>query len=195
MGWRGVKRFTIASPQTIPAGFELRYFELEPGGYSSLEKHRHVHFVLALRGAGRALVGDEVYELAPLDAIYVAPLTPHRWINASEEPFGFLCPVDGDRDSPIPLDEAEWDSLRRQPADRALRLLRVGAPSGRVCARSGPVSIGRGRTVNFGASPSPPPSAVARSSSAITGPRRSAQGRSRRARISSARATKRDVWW
>jgi quercetin dioxygenase-like cupin family protein len=115
MGWRGVTRFTIASPKRIPARFELRYFELEPGGYSRLEKHRHVHCVVALRGAGRALVGDEVFELGPLDAIYVAPLTPHRWINAGEGPFGFLCPVDGDRDTPIPLDEAEWDSLRANP--------------------------------------------------------------------------------
>lgn len=115
MGWRGVTRFTIASPQTIPARFELRYFELEPGGYSSLEKHRHVHYVLVLRGAGHALVGDEVFEVAPLDAVYVAPLTPHRWINAGEEPFGFLCPVDGDRDPPLPLDEDEWDSLGANP--------------------------------------------------------------------------------
>lgn len=115
LGWRGVARFTIASPRTIPARFELRYFELEPGGYSSLEKHRHVHCVLALRGAGRALVGGDVFELVPLDAVYVAPLTPHRWINAGLEPFGFLCPVDGDRDPPVPLDAEEWDFLRANP--------------------------------------------------------------------------------
>lgn len=116
MGFRGVVRHTLAVGEELPAEFELRYFELEAGGYSSLEKHRHAHFVIALRGSGRALVGEEVIELRPFDAIYVAPRTPHRWINAGDEPFGFLCPVDSSRDRPQPLDEAEWEALRANPA-------------------------------------------------------------------------------
>src|SRR5262249_19636068 len=31
---------------------ELRYFEMAPGGFSSLERHRHMHAVLILRGRG-----------------------------------------------------------------------------------------------------------------------------------------------
>jgi quercetin dioxygenase-like cupin family protein len=116
MGFRGVTRTTLASPPSIPSGFELRYFEIEPGGYSSLEKHAHVHFVVALRGKGRALVGDGVFELEPFAAIYVAPLTPHRWLNAGDEPFGFLCTVDAERDRPQPLDDDEWEALQRIPA-------------------------------------------------------------------------------
>jgi len=116
MGWRGVTRMTLASAASIPSRFELRYFELEPGGYSSLEKHRHVHFVVALRGKGRAVVGGEVFELEPFAAVYVAPLTPHRWLNAGAEPFGFLCTVDAERDRPQPLDDDEWASLRANPA-------------------------------------------------------------------------------
>jgi quercetin dioxygenase-like cupin family protein len=116
MGFRGVTRMTLASPASIPSGFELRYFEIEPGGYSSLEKHGHVHFVVALRGKGRAVVGTEVVELEPFDAIYVAALTPHRWLNRGDEPFGFLCTVDADRDRPQPLDDEEWKSLRENPA-------------------------------------------------------------------------------
>jgi quercetin dioxygenase-like cupin family protein len=116
MGFRGVTRMTLASPASIPSGFELRYFEFERGGYSSLEKHAHVHFVVALRGKGRAVVGAEVVELEPFDAIYVAPLTPHRWLNRGDEPFGFLCTVDADRDRPQPLDDEEWKSLRENPA-------------------------------------------------------------------------------
>lgn len=116
MGWRGVARHTLASPETVPAGFELRYFELEPGGYSSIEKHAHVHFVIAVRGSGRALIGGRVVDVAPLDALYVPPLIPHRWLNESEAPFGFLCPVDGARDRPQPLSDAEWQALRADPA-------------------------------------------------------------------------------
>jgi quercetin dioxygenase-like cupin family protein len=113
MGWRRVHRFTLASG--IPAAFELRYFELEPGGYSSFEKHRHVHFILVLRGCGRAVVGPHVFDLAPFDLLYVPPMTPHRWVNEGEEPFGFVCPVDAERDPPQPLDDAEWTALRENP--------------------------------------------------------------------------------
>lgn len=115
MGWQGVTRHTLASPKTLPAGFELRYFELAPGGYSSLEKHQHVHFVMAARGAGRALIGERLFDFSPLDVLYVPPMTPHRWLNESEAPFGFLCPVDGDRDRPQPVSDSEWEALRANP--------------------------------------------------------------------------------
>ena len=37
---------------------ELRYFEVAPGGFSTLERHEHMHAVLILRGRGHCLVGD-----------------------------------------------------------------------------------------------------------------------------------------
>jgi quercetin dioxygenase-like cupin family protein len=113
-GFEGVTRYVLADQ--LPARFALRYFELQPGGYSSLEKHRHVHLVIVLRGAGKALVGEEVVELEPFDAVYVPPMAPHRWINEGAEPFGFLCPVDSERDRPRPLDEDEREALRSNPA-------------------------------------------------------------------------------
>jgi quercetin dioxygenase-like cupin family protein len=116
MGFEGVSRFTLGRAEDLNADFELRYFELEPGAHSSLEKHRHVHLVIAVRGRGRALVGEDVVDLEPLDGLYVPPLTPHRWLNEGGEPFGFLCTVDADRDSPQPLDDAEWAALLANPA-------------------------------------------------------------------------------
>jgi quercetin dioxygenase-like cupin family protein len=116
MGWRGVTRFTLAGPPTVSARFELRYFELAPGGYSSLEKHAHAHFIVTLRGTGKALVADHVYDLTPFDVMHVPALTPHRWLNDGDKPFGFLCPVDARRDAPRPLSDEEWDRLMRNPA-------------------------------------------------------------------------------
>jgi quercetin dioxygenase-like cupin family protein len=116
MDWHGITRHTLGRPDELPAAFELRYFELEPGGYSSLEKHAHAHLVVALRGCGRALIGDRVVDCAPFDALHVPPLTPHRWLNEGEAPFGFLCTVDAERDRPAPLDDQEWEALRRNPA-------------------------------------------------------------------------------
>ena len=48
---------------------ELRYFEVAPGGFSTLERHEHMHGVLILRGSGHCLVGDEVKISVSLQAI------------------------------------------------------------------------------------------------------------------------------
>jgi quercetin dioxygenase-like cupin family protein len=111
MAWQGISRTTL-----VRGVFEIRYFELAPGGFSSLEKHAHEHAVLAARGHGRALIGDEVVELFPLDLVRTGPFVPHRWVNAGTEPFGVLCTVEGERDRPRPLDDAEWEALRAAPA-------------------------------------------------------------------------------
>jgi quercetin dioxygenase-like cupin family protein len=115
MGWRGVTRFTLAGPPALPARWELRYFELLPGGYSSLERHRHAHAVVVLRGRGEALVGDAVVPMVPFDLIVVPPEVPHRWVNTGDEPLGFLCPVDAERDAPRPVSDAQWAALAANP--------------------------------------------------------------------------------
>ena len=102
MGWRGLTRHTLVPGGSVAAGFEQRYFEIEPGGYSSLEKHEHIHVVITLRGRGRVLVGDRVVELGPMEVLEIPPSAAHRWVNAGEEPWGFLCTVEAERDRPQP---------------------------------------------------------------------------------------------
>lgn len=115
MGWRRIVRFDLGRPPITPAQFALRYFEIGPDGYSSLEKHTHIHLVVAVRGRGKALVGERVFEMRPLDIVYVPPDVPHRWLNPYEEPFGFLCMVDAERDRPRPVSDEEWERLRANP--------------------------------------------------------------------------------
>ena len=79
---------------------ELRYFEIEPGGYSTLERHEHVHAVLILRGHGHCLVGKEVRAVELRDLITVPPLTWHQFRAGADEPLGFLCMVNAVRDKP-----------------------------------------------------------------------------------------------
>lgn len=79
---------------------ELRYFEIEPGGYSSLERHEHVHQVIVLRGRGRVLVDPEVTEIGAHDAIRVPSGTWHQFYASEDELLGFLCMVEADRDRP-----------------------------------------------------------------------------------------------
>ena len=57
---------------------ELRYFEVAPGGFSTLERHEHMHAVLILRGRGHCLVGGEVRPLETRDLVTVPPLTVLR---------------------------------------------------------------------------------------------------------------------
>src|SRR5690242_1232604 len=95
MAWQGISRHTL-----VRGAFEVRYFELAPGGFSSLERHEHVHAVVCVRGRGRALLGSEVVDLSPFDLAETAAWEPHRWTAPFEEPFGFLCTVEGERDEP-----------------------------------------------------------------------------------------------
>ena len=56
---------------------ELRYFEMAPGGYSTLERHEHVHAVMILRGKGHCLLGTEVRPVAAHDLVSVPAMTWH----------------------------------------------------------------------------------------------------------------------
>ena len=95
---------------------ELRYFEVAAGGYSTLERHEHVHAVLILRGGGRALVGSEVLELATNDLVTVPPMTWHQFKATAAEPLGFLCMVDAQRDKPQLPTADDLAALRADPA-------------------------------------------------------------------------------
>ena len=96
--FRSVTRQVLASASDL-AG-ELRYFEVAPGGWTTLERHQHVHAVTILRGRGRALVGDEVIEIGPLDLVTVPAWAWHQFRASAQEPLGFLCMVDAARDRP-----------------------------------------------------------------------------------------------
>jgi mannose-6-phosphate isomerase-like protein (cupin superfamily) len=95
---------------------ELRYFEVAPGGYSTLERHEHMHGVLILRGSGHCLVGDEVKSLGTNDLVTIAPMTWHQFRATKGEPLGFLCMVNAERDKPqIPTPD-DVARLRNNPA-------------------------------------------------------------------------------
>lgn len=85
--------------------FEVRYFEVAPGGYSSLERHAHPHAVIVVKGQGRVRLGDQIEAIRPLDVVYVAGHDVHRFEAHDEEPLGFICVVDRERDRPQPVEE------------------------------------------------------------------------------------------
>jgi len=103
----------------FPAGAggagELRYFEVGPGGWTTLERHAHVHQVVVLRGQGRALVGDRILDLARFDLLCVPARTWHQLRAAPDEVLGFLCLVDRERDRPERPGAADLEALRATP--------------------------------------------------------------------------------
>lgn len=95
---------------------ELRYFEVAPGGYSTLERHRHTHGVMILRGAAEVLVGDTVRTARTHDLVRIPPMTWHQFRTMGDAPMGFLCMVNVERDKPqLPTDE-DLQQLKRDPA-------------------------------------------------------------------------------
>jgi quercetin dioxygenase-like cupin family protein len=98
-----------------PAGTQWRYFEVAPGGHSTLERHEHTHAVLVLRGRGRVLVGDEVHAIDTHDLVEIGPMTWHQFRADPDEPLGFLCLVASDRDRPQLPDDEQLAGLRANP--------------------------------------------------------------------------------
>ncbi|MEJ0094340.1 MAG: cupin domain-containing protein [Methylocella sp.] len=95
---------------------ELRYFEIEPGGFSTLERHEHMHGVMVLRGQGECLVGETVSALKLHDLVTIAPWTWHQFRAGPATPLGFLCLVNAARDRPqLPTDE-DLAALKANPA-------------------------------------------------------------------------------
>jgi mannose-6-phosphate isomerase-like protein (cupin superfamily) len=94
---------------------ELRYFEVAPGGFSTLERHQHMHAVLVLRGCGHCLVGDRVMSLGTRDLVTVPAMTWHQFRATSHEPLGFLCMVNARRDKPQIPSAADLARLKADP--------------------------------------------------------------------------------
>lgn len=94
---------------------ELRYFEIGPGGFSTLERHEHAHGVVILRGEGHCLIGRSVREVRPHGLVSIPPWTWHQFRATRGAPLGFLCMVNHERDRPQLPSEQDLAELRAQP--------------------------------------------------------------------------------
>jgi quercetin dioxygenase-like cupin family protein len=104
--FKDIHRFTLLGDEHPELNSQTRYFEIQPGGYSSLEYHRHPHSVIVIRGRGHVILNNEVNEISAFDVVYISPDTIHQFHADDGEPLGFICVVDRYRDRPvIPSDE------------------------------------------------------------------------------------------
>ena len=101
ISYTDIRRVELIGKNGERADFDLRYFEIAPGGHSSLEKHLHTHVIIGARGHGILQVNGINQRFNTLDVAYVQPLEVHQLSNDSLEHFGFFCIVDRERDRPM----------------------------------------------------------------------------------------------
>ncbi|MCB1909656.1 MAG: cupin domain-containing protein [Rhodocyclaceae bacterium] len=94
---------------------EWRYFEVGPGGHTTLERHGHRHAVMILRGHGACLVGQQVRAVHSHDLVEIPAWAWHQFRAAAGSPLGFLCLVNAERDRPCLPTEDDLAGLRRDP--------------------------------------------------------------------------------
>ncbi len=98
--FKGIARQELTGRFGEETAFDLRYFEIAPGGHSSLEKHVHEHVIIGVRGQGVLVKPSGEFPLGLHDIVYVRPQEEHQLQNRGDRPFGFFCIVDHRRDSP-----------------------------------------------------------------------------------------------
>jgi len=112
--YKGVHRYSLLGeqPDEQALTFQTRYFEVEAGGYTSFEYHRHPHSVIIIRGSGTVILDDSLHELSLHDVVYIAPETLHQFHADRGEKLGFLCVVNRYRDRPtLPDQDAIADQI------------------------------------------------------------------------------------
>jgi quercetin dioxygenase-like cupin family protein len=89
----GVTGKLLIGPQDGASNFRIRYFRIEPGGHSPLERHPHDHGVFILHGQARVRMGSEEITAGPRDALYIPGNERHQLRTVGDEPLGFLCAI------------------------------------------------------------------------------------------------------
>jgi mannose-6-phosphate isomerase-like protein (cupin superfamily) len=70
---------------------------------------------MILRGSADVLVGDEVRSVKTHDLVRIPPMTWHQFRTTGDEPMGFLCMVNVERDKPQLPTDADLDAMKANP--------------------------------------------------------------------------------
>ena len=94
--------------------FQLRYFEVGPGGHSTLEHHEHAHLVFIQRGEADVLIRDKVHHVREQDVLMIPSNAWHQFQANYGVTMGFLCLVNVERDRPSLPTEEELNELKQR---------------------------------------------------------------------------------
>ena len=92
-GFTGVSRQVVIGPQDDSYNFAIRYFRVEPGCSTNLERHAHEHGVVIVHGRARLQINEDFHELDTWDAAFISGNDLHQLTAISDIPMGFLCVI------------------------------------------------------------------------------------------------------
>ena len=92
-GFEGVIKNVLVGPREEAPNFIIRYFQIEPGGSSRLERHPHDHGVIILNGEARVQINEQFEQLRPFDVVYISGDDLHQFVNTGDITLGFICVI------------------------------------------------------------------------------------------------------
>lgn len=90
-GAKGVQIQWLISKADGAKNFEMRLFELQPGGYTPLHRHPHEHEIFVIEGESIFVFEGQQYNLGPEYVIFVPGDKEHCFKNTGKSPLRFLC--------------------------------------------------------------------------------------------------------
>jgi len=90
-GARDVDLRWLISKDDGAENFAMRMFEIKPGGYTPLHKHRHEHEVFVIEGEGLLVYEGKEYQFNRDYVIFVPPNKEHRFKNTGNSFLRLLC--------------------------------------------------------------------------------------------------------
>lgn len=85
-------RSVIAEEEGAP-NFAMRVGEPQPGASTPRHTHDWEHEVFVLAGRGNVYAGGEEALLGEGDTLFIPPMEEHRFVNAGDELFRFICVI------------------------------------------------------------------------------------------------------
>lgn len=95
----------LIGPQEGATSFVMRRFIMGTGGGMPRHTNEIEHEQYVLAGRARIGIGDEIYEVASGDVVYIPAREPHFY-EVLEAPFEFLCIVPNRSDTVRVLEES-----------------------------------------------------------------------------------------
>lgn len=90
-GAKDVKIRWLITKDDGAKNFAMRFFEIEPNGYTPLHRHKWEHEVFILEGRGKVKIGGKDKRFKRGDAIFIPENVEHQFKNTGDAKLKLLC--------------------------------------------------------------------------------------------------------
>lgn len=92
-GLRSVTKHVLIGENEDAPNYIMRYFYLEQGGHSKLERHPQEHEVIILKGMGEVQIAETTFSVKPFDVIFIEGNELHQFRALKDQELGFICVI------------------------------------------------------------------------------------------------------